>query len=72
MRLLDWLRDGLLGDGARYRHVDKRAPRRAVRQERADPSGPHHFGRRAHRPDPNARYAFGDDPSHRMVSPHKR
>ena len=32
--------------------------RRVERQERADPSGPHHFGRRAHHPDPNGQYVF--------------
>ena len=28
MHLFDWLRDGFLRNGARYRHVDKRAPAR--------------------------------------------
>ena len=72
MQLEDWLRDGLLTEGARYRHTETHADSDAVRQERADPSGPHDFGRRAHHPDPNARYDFGHDPAHRMVAPHKR
>jgi hypothetical protein len=63
MHLLDWLRDGLLSEDVSYRHVPPQRPlKRVERQERADPSGPHHFGRRAHRPDPNARYGFNHGP----------
>ena len=71
MHLLDWLHDGFLSHGARYRHTDKSAGGKTRRQERADPSGPHHFGRRAHKPDPNARYGFGDDPGQRMLRPRR-
>jgi hypothetical protein len=72
MQLLDWLRDGILTRRASYRHIDAHADHTAVRQERAVPSGRHDFGRRAHHTDPNARYDFGNDPTHRMVTPHKR
>lgn len=72
MQLMDWLRDGFLGRRASYRHTDVSADRATVRQEHADPSGPHDFGHRAHHPDPDARYDFGHDPGHRMVPPHKR
>jgi hypothetical protein len=72
MQLKDWLRDGLLSKRASYGHTETRADRAVVEQERADPSGRHDFGHRAHHPDPNARYEFGDDPGHRMVPPHKR
>lgn len=58
MRLLDWLRDGLLGERARMRRIGI-DPDADMRQSvREDPSGPHHFGRRAHRPDPHAHYSF--------------
>lgn len=59
MKLLDWLRDGLLTNRARYRRAPR--PRRlqeAELHELLDPSGRHDFGRRAHRPDPKARYGF--------------
>jgi len=58
MGLLDWLRDGLLGDRARLRHPVEKA-RQGTEHEATDPSGPHHFGRRAHRPDPDGAYGFG-------------
>ena len=58
MGLLDWLRDGLLGERARLRHVDRNM-RSDGERESADPSGPHDFGRRAHRPDPQGHYGFG-------------
>ncbi len=72
MRFIEWLRDGLLGDRARYRKASESALVRRDRQDREDPSGRHDFGRRAHRPDPNGQYQFGNDPTGRMVPPHAR
>ena len=71
MQLLDWLRDGLLTDRARYRHTSQTRRVRPEREEREDPSGRHDFGRRAHHPDPNGHYDFGHDPGHRMTPPHQ-
>jgi hypothetical protein len=59
MGLLDWLRDGLLGDRARMRQARETQEENAPGQGPDDPSGPHHFGRRAHRPDPDGNYGFG-------------
>jgi hypothetical protein len=59
MGLLDWLRD-FRGDRSRYKHLPDPHVRRTPTE---DPSGPHHFGRRAHRPDPNGHYGF--NPEHR-------
>jgi hypothetical protein len=65
MGLLDWLRDGFLGDGVeKRRETGNRGPRPA-KEELDDPSGPHHFGRRAHRPDPKGRYGFGSGTNRR-------
>jgi hypothetical protein len=69
MHLMDWLKDGLLTHRARYRHTTRTRPTGAEREEREDPSGRHDFGRRAHRPDPNASYGFGGDPGERMFRP---
>jgi hypothetical protein len=66
MQLLDWLRDGLLSDRARYRHTSQTRRVRPEREEREDPSGRHDFGRRAHHPDPNGHYGFEPDANHRM------
>lgn len=71
MRLLDWLRDGLLSDRAEYRRTTRTRRVQPEREEREDPSGRHDFGRRAHHPDKNASYDFGHDPGHRMTPPHK-
>jgi hypothetical protein len=65
MQLLDWLRDGLLGDRARYRRTTETQPVGGEREEREDPSGRHDFGRRAHHPDPNGHYGFEPDALHR-------
>lgn len=68
MRLLDWLRDGLLTGGASYRRSMRPRPAEngdALIRELNDPSGRHDFGRRAHRPDPKASYGFAPDPMHR-------
>jgi hypothetical protein len=59
MGLLDWLRDGPFGDRARMRHVEQKLAAEAEQRTKDDPSGPHHFGRRAHRPDPQGHYDFG-------------
>jgi hypothetical protein len=66
MRLQDWLRDGLLGERARYRRAPQILPKRGEREEREDPSGRHDFGRRAHHPDPNAQYGFEPDANRRV------
>ena len=71
MQLLDWLRDGLLSRKSRYRHTSD-APLSATVREFYDPSGRHDFRRRAHHPDPNGHYQFGEDPTGRMITPHKR
>lgn len=69
MQILDWLRDGLLGNRARYKHIPKELPVSGESEERQDPSGRHDFGRRAHHPDPNGVYAFGEDAGHRQLRP---
>ncbi len=69
MRLLDWLRDGLLGDRARFKHLTETGSERSEWEEREDPSGRHDFGRRAHHPDPNAEYGFVSDANHGVNGP---
>jgi hypothetical protein len=59
MAFLEWLRENLRGAARRHRHPAPRDWTPPEREVRDDPSGPHHFGRRAHRPDPEAAYGFG-------------
>jgi hypothetical protein len=65
MHLVDWIRDGFLGDRTRLKRAPRTRPRDPAREEREDPSGRHDFGRRAHHPDPNGHYRFEPDPLHR-------
>lgn len=65
MQILDWLRDGLLGDGARMKRAPQARRVKPGQEEREDPSGRHDFGRRAHHPDPSGRYAFEPEGHHR-------
>lgn len=59
MQLPELLRDGMLGDEARLRHLS--TPAQPSELDEGDPSGRHDFGHRAHQPDPNARYGFEPD-----------
>ena len=61
MGLLDLLRDGFFSERARLRRTRSELPQSQERLRPDDPSGPHHFGRRAHRPDPDGHYGFGPD-----------
>jgi hypothetical protein len=62
MQFLIWFREWLGNDESSRsweRHVIQEGPA-------GDSRAPYGFGRRAHRPDPDAKYSFGDDPTHRM------
>jgi hypothetical protein len=65
LKALDWLRDALFDrhatQGVKLRRVKDMASPEA--RDFYDPSGRHDFGRRAHRPDPKARYGFDAPPS---------
>ena len=54
----------MLSESARFRRAPRSRSRRAV-DAPDDPSGPHHFGRRAHHPDPNGHYGFAMSPARR-------
>ena len=55
----------------RFQNGSTRTWEHALTDDKAsgDFRGPYGFGRRAHRPDPQASYSFGDDPTHRMTHP---
>jgi hypothetical protein len=55
MRLLNWFREDLHGSRP------PRRERRPTPQPEGDFRGRYGFGRRAHRPDPDATYAFEPD-----------
>lgn len=64
MRFLNWVRTIVREDRSR-------GWERGLSSTKAkgDFRGSYGFGRRAHCPDPNARYTFGDDPTNRMHTP---
>ena len=63
MRLLNWFREGSRGGRPARRE------RHPIPQPEGDFRGRYGFGRRAHRPDPDAIYAFEPDGSRRPRRP---
>jgi hypothetical protein len=65
MGFLAWLNDRL-GGWRRARGWERDLP---SADEVGDFRGSYGFGRRAHRPDPKARYGFENDPNYRVHHP---
>jgi hypothetical protein len=66
MQILDWIRDGFLGERTHMKRASRTRRARPEREEREDPSGRHDFGRRAHHPDPKGHYQFEPHEYHRL------